>query len=135
MKLQSAAIALLSLMVMPSARTEEIATLIGSNPVLTHEDVRQGAPPPAAYTQNRLLRDLWKSPRPPPPGRSIVTLAALIARGEFLHAQVPARSWGRYGEPREHSAVVDFKLLVNVVEVHFNGSVGNIQLPRNCFVR
>jgi alkylhydroperoxidase/carboxymuconolactone decarboxylase family protein YurZ len=135
MKLQSAAIALLSLMVMPSARTEEIATMIGSNPVLTHEDVRQVAPPLAAYTQNRLLRDLWKRPGLAPRDRSIVTLVALIARGNFRHAQVPARSWGRYGEPREHSAVVDFKLLVNVVEVHFNGTVGNIQLPRNCLVR
>src|SRR5258708_30912212 len=105
MKLQSAAIALLSLMVMPSASTEEIATMIGSNPVLTHEDVRQVAPPLAAYTQNRLLRDLWKRPGLAPRDRSIVTLAALIARGNFRHAQVPARSWGLYADAREHTRV------------------------------
>ena len=62
MKLQSAAIALLWLMAMPSARTEETATMTGSKPVLTYEDVRQVAPILAAYTQNRLLGDVWKRP-------------------------------------------------------------------------
>jgi len=41
MKLQSAAIALLWLMAMPSARTEETATLTGSKLTLTYEDVRK----------------------------------------------------------------------------------------------
>jgi hypothetical protein len=36
---------LLSLMAMPSARTEETATMIGSKTILTYEDVRQVAPP------------------------------------------------------------------------------------------
>jgi 4-carboxymuconolactone decarboxylase len=84
MKLQTAAIALLSLMVMPSARTEEIATMIGSKPVLTDEDVRQVAPALAAYTQNRLLGDVWKRPGLAPRDRSIVTLAALIARNQTI---------------------------------------------------
>jgi hypothetical protein len=66
---------------------------------------------------------------------SLAAFTINIAESDFRHAQVPARSWGRYREPREHCAVVDFKLLVNVVEVHFNGAVGNIQLPRNCLVR
>jgi hypothetical protein len=66
---------------------------------------------------------------------SLAAFTINIAESNFRHAQVPARSWGRYGEPRKHSAVVDFKLLVNVVKVHFNGAVGNIQLPRNCLVR
>jgi 4-carboxymuconolactone decarboxylase len=84
MKLQTAAIALLSLMVMPSARTEEIAIMTRSEPILTYEDVRQVAPALVAYTQNRLLGDVWKRPGLAPRDRSIVTLAALIARDQTI---------------------------------------------------
>jgi 4-carboxymuconolactone decarboxylase len=84
MKLQTAAIALLSLMLMPSARTQETATMTRSKPVLTYEDVRQVAPPLAAYTQNRLLADVWKRPGLAPRDRSIVTLVALIARNQTI---------------------------------------------------
>jgi 4-carboxymuconolactone decarboxylase len=84
MKLQTAAIALLSLMVMPSARTEEIAIMTRSKPILTYEDVRQVAPALVAYTQNRLLGDVWKRPGLAPRDRSIVTLAALIARDQTI---------------------------------------------------
>jgi 4-carboxymuconolactone decarboxylase len=84
MKLQSAAIALLSLIAMPSARTEETATMIGSKPILTYEDVRKVAPPLEAYTQKRLLGDVWKRPGLAPRDRSIVTLAALIARNQTI---------------------------------------------------
>jgi 4-carboxymuconolactone decarboxylase len=83
MKLHSAVIALLLLMAMPSARTED-ATMIGSKPMLTHEDVRKVAPPLEAYTQNRLLGDVWKRPGLSPRDRSIVTLAALIARNQTI---------------------------------------------------
>jgi 4-carboxymuconolactone decarboxylase len=71
-------------MAVPSARTEETATMIGSKPVPTHEDVRQVAPPLAAYTQNRLLGDVWKRPGLAPRDRRIVTLAALIARNQTI---------------------------------------------------
>jgi 4-carboxymuconolactone decarboxylase len=84
MKLRPAAIALLSLIAMPSARTEEIATMIGSKPILTYEDVRQVAPQLAAYTQDRLLGDVWKRPGLAPRERSIVTLSALIARDQTI---------------------------------------------------
>src|SRR6201982_1033895 len=84
MKLQSAAIALLLLVAMPSARTEETATMIGSKPIPTCEDVRQVAPSLAAYTQNRLLGDVWRRPGLAPRDRSIVTLAALIARNQTI---------------------------------------------------
>ena len=84
MKLQSAAIALLWLMAMPSARTEETATLTGSKSTLTYEDVRKVAPALEAYTQNRLLGDVWKRPGLAPRDRSIVTLAVLIARNQTI---------------------------------------------------
>ena len=83
MKLQTAAIALLSLMVL-SARAEETPTMTGSKPMLTYEDVRKVAPALEAYTQNRLLGDVWKRPGLAPRDRSIVTLAALIARNQTI---------------------------------------------------
>src|SRR5467141_551790 len=84
MKLQTAAIALLSLMAMPLARAEEATTISGSKPMLTYEDVRKVAPALEAYTQNRLLGDVWKRPGLAPRDRSIVTLAALIARNQTI---------------------------------------------------
>jgi 4-carboxymuconolactone decarboxylase len=84
MKLQSATIALLSLVAIQSARTEETATMTGSKPVLTYEDVRKVAPALAAYTENRLLGDVWKRPGLAPRDRSIVTLTALIARNQSI---------------------------------------------------
>jgi len=84
LKLQSAAIALHSLIAMPSARTEEINSMTGLKPILTYEDVRQVAPQLAAYTQGHLIDDVWKRPGLAPRDRSIVTLAALIARNQTI---------------------------------------------------
>jgi 4-carboxymuconolactone decarboxylase len=84
MRLQTAAVALLSLMAMPSARAEETSTMAGSKPMLTYEDVRKVAPALEAYTQNRLLGDVWKRPGLVPRDRSIVTLAALVARSQAI---------------------------------------------------
>ncbi len=84
MKLQIAVVALLSLMAVPSACTQETAAMIGSKPTLTSEDVRQVAPALEAYTQNRLLGEVWKRPGLAPRDRSIVTLAALIARNQTI---------------------------------------------------
>ena len=56
----------------------------GSKPMLTYEDVRKVAPALEAYTQNRLLSDVWKRPGLAPRDRSIVTLAALIARNQTI---------------------------------------------------
>src|SRR6266581_7424478 len=84
MKIQTAAIALLSLMAMPSASAEETTAMNGSKPRLTYEDVRKVAPALEAYTQNRLLGDVWKRPGLAPRDRSIVTLAALIARNQAI---------------------------------------------------
>lgn len=45
----------------------------------TLDDIRTVAPALEAYTQNRLLGEVWKRPGLTPSDRSIVTLAALIA--------------------------------------------------------
>src|ERR1700716_2450020 len=84
MKLHSAAIALISLIVISSACAEETAALTGSKPMLTYEDVRKVAPALEAYTRDRLLGDVWKRPGLAPRDRSIVTLAALIARNQMI---------------------------------------------------
>jgi 4-carboxymuconolactone decarboxylase len=82
-KLQCAAIALLSLVTIQSARTEETA-IVKSKPSLTYEDVRKVAPALADLTQNRLLGGVWKRPGLAVRDRSIVTLAALIARNQTV---------------------------------------------------
>src|SRR5216684_2385653 len=48
----------------------------------TPEDVRAVSPALEQYTESRLLGDLWKRPDLSPRDRSIVTLAALIARNQ-----------------------------------------------------
>jgi alkylhydroperoxidase/carboxymuconolactone decarboxylase family protein YurZ len=47
---------------------------------LSPDDVRKVAPALEAYTQERLYGDVWKRPGLTPRDRSIVTVAALIAR-------------------------------------------------------
>jgi 4-carboxymuconolactone decarboxylase len=83
MKMQPAAIALLSLLAVQSAHAKETASMTGKQ-TLTKEDVRIVAPALEAYTQSRLLGDVWKRPDLAPRDRSIVTLAALIARNQTI---------------------------------------------------
>lgn len=49
---------------------------------LSPDDVRKVAPALEAYTQERLYGDVWKRPGLTPRDRSIVTIAALIARDQ-----------------------------------------------------
>jgi 4-carboxymuconolactone decarboxylase len=85
MRIQPAAIALLSLMAMQPARAEETASMSEKLTLtLTNEEVRTVAPALEAYAQRRLLGDVWKRPDLAPRDRSIVTLAALIARNQTI---------------------------------------------------
>jgi 4-carboxymuconolactone decarboxylase len=52
--------------------------------MLTLEDVRMVAPALERYTQGPLLGDLWKRPDLSPRDRSIITMAALIARHQTI---------------------------------------------------
>ena len=49
---------------------------------LSPEDVRTVAPALEAYTQERLYGDVWKRPDLTPRDRSLITVAALIARNQ-----------------------------------------------------
>ncbi|TMH17941.1 MAG: carboxymuconolactone decarboxylase family protein [Betaproteobacteria bacterium] len=51
-------------------------------PMPTLDDIRAVAPALEKYTQDRLLGEVWKRPGLAPRDRSIVTLAALIARNQ-----------------------------------------------------
>ena len=52
--------------------------------MLTREDVRTVAPALDRYTQARLLGDLWRRPDLSPRDRSLITVAALIARNQTI---------------------------------------------------
>ena len=56
----------------------------GPKPTVTYEDVAKVAPALEVYTKKRLLGDVWKRPGLAPRDRSIVTLAALIARDQTI---------------------------------------------------
>ena len=79
-----AAIALLLSIVLPPCRATEVAAMEGPIPMLTPENIRSVAPQLAAYNHDRLLGDVWKRPGLAPRDRSIVTLAALIARNQTI---------------------------------------------------
>ena len=82
MNIRTALVAALSLMATPSLAAEEKNA--GAKPQLTREDVRAVAPALDAYTQERVLGDVWKRPGLSPRDRSIVTLAALITRNQTI---------------------------------------------------
>lgn len=87
MKLRTIAIASLSLMAWSLAHADKVPATPGSNTLpstLTTDDVRTVAPALERYRQGLLLGDLWKRPALSPRGRSIITLAALIARNQVI---------------------------------------------------
>ena len=84
MKRLAAALAALSLVASASAQASPTQTLPRPRPMLTLDDVRTVAPALEKYAQGTLLGDLWKRPGLAPRDRSIVTLAALIARNQTI---------------------------------------------------
>ena len=56
----------------------------GGPPMLPLNEIRRVAPALEKYTQGRLLGEVWKRPGLAPRDRSIVTLAALIARNQMI---------------------------------------------------
>src|SRR5260370_3540912 len=75
MKFIAATLATLSMLVSASAKTDRTKT---------REDVRMVAPALEKYAQNTLLGDVWKRPGLSVRDRSVVTLAALIARNQTV---------------------------------------------------
>jgi 4-carboxymuconolactone decarboxylase len=87
MKWTAATIATVSLIGSALAQGSPM-TKQGANPMPAVEHVQAVAPALEKYTQNALLGDLWKRPGLGPRDRSIVTLAALIARNQSVEMPV-----------------------------------------------
>ena len=81
------AIASLPLTVSSLAQTDKITVTPRSDAtprMPTLDDVRMVAPALERYTEGSLLSDLWKRPDLSPRDRSIITVAALIARNQMI---------------------------------------------------
>jgi 4-carboxymuconolactone decarboxylase len=62
----------------------EQTTIEGANPMTKSEDIRVVAPALEKYAHDVVMGDLWKRPGLSPRDRSIVTVAALIARDQTV---------------------------------------------------
>src|SRR5262245_56006221 len=76
MKLLTAAVAALSLMASAAGAQAQEAKM--------KDDLRRVAPALENYTQDRLLGEVWKRPELSARDRSVVTVAALIARNQTI---------------------------------------------------
>lgn len=77
------AVTLMSLSLLASACSRTSQTRSEASPhMLSVNDIRMVAPALDKYTHDRLLGEVWKRPGLAPRDRSIVTLAALIARDQ-----------------------------------------------------
>lgn len=77
-----AAVALASLTLIGSSAIAEETNMSNAQP--SRADIRAVAPSLEKYTQDRLLGDVWKRPGLSARDRSVVTLAALIARNQTI---------------------------------------------------
>jgi 4-carboxymuconolactone decarboxylase len=87
MKILTAVVASLSLLALACTKANRTTAAPKSNgvaPMLTPEDVRMVSPALERYAQDRLTGDLWKRADLSPRDRSIVTVAALIARNQAV---------------------------------------------------
>jgi 4-carboxymuconolactone decarboxylase len=83
MKLLAATIASLAL-IAASAHAEETKAMPASKSMVTGDDMRMVAPALDKYAQDRLLGEVWKRPGLGPRDRSVITLAAQIARNQTI---------------------------------------------------
>src|SRR6059036_4094319 len=80
MKVFTATLATLLLIAASSAQGQQAKAEQGLKPMLPPDGIRTVAPALEKYTQSRLFGEVWKRPGLSPRDRSIVTVAALIAR-------------------------------------------------------
>jgi 4-carboxymuconolactone decarboxylase len=104
MKLISAAIASIALLASASAQADPS---MNATTAVTPENVRAVAPALERYGRERLLGEVWKRPGLSPRDRSVVTLAALIARNHTI--EIPAylaMALDHGVKPREISEII-----------------------------
>src|SRR3989475_3786959 len=83
-KILAATIASLFVIVTLSTQAEPTMAGPGAKPMLPPDGIRTVAPALEKYTQGRLFGEVWKRPGLSPRDRSIVTVAALIARNQTI---------------------------------------------------
>jgi 4-carboxymuconolactone decarboxylase len=76
------AVTLLSFLIVAAAASGQQTTIDGVKTMQSSEEIRAVAPVLEKYAKDVVLGDLWKRPGLPPRDRSIVTVAALIARDQ-----------------------------------------------------
>ncbi|MGZ8322755.1 MAG: carboxymuconolactone decarboxylase family protein [Rhodoplanes sp.] len=108
MKPLAVTIASLFLMASFSAQSEErIMSASNAVPMLALDDVRMVAPALEKYTQRAFFGNVWKRPGLVPRDRSIVTLAALIARNQTTEmAHYLSLALDNGVKPREISEII-----------------------------
>src|SRR5881227_679513 len=84
MKLLAAILLSSCLIASGTAGGAEQKTKEGANSMSKSEDIRTVAPALESYAQKVVLGDLWKRPGLTPRDRSVITLAALIARDQTI---------------------------------------------------
>jgi len=84
MKVFTTTLATLLLIAASSAQGQRARAEQGLKPMLPLDDIRMVAPALEKYTQGRLFGEVWKRPGLSPRDRSIVTVAALIARNQTI---------------------------------------------------
>src|SRR5262249_52388715 len=104
MKLLAAAIA--SLALVTPVQAEDTKAIAMAQPIVTRDDMRAVAPALDKY-QDRLLGEVWKRPGLAPRDRSLVTLAALIARNQAVEMPFYVNLALDHGvTPREISEII-----------------------------
>src|SRR6059036_2532187 len=84
MKVFTTTLATLLLIAASSAQGQQARAEQGLKPMLPPDGIRTVAPALEKYTQGRLFGEVWKRPGLAPRDRSIVTLAALVARNQTI---------------------------------------------------
>ena len=121
MKLLATTLTSLALIASP-AQAQETNAMSKLKMMLTREDIRMVAPALDQYTQDRLLGDAWKRPGLVPRDRSIVTIAALIARNQTIEMPYHFNLALDNGvKPREISEIHASRLLHRLGERHVGG--------------
>jgi len=102
------AVTLMSLSLLASACSHASRTRSEASPqMLSVNDIRMVAPALDKYREDRLLGEVWKRPGLAPRDRSIVTLAALIARNQTI--EMPyylTLAFDNGVKPREMSEII-----------------------------
>src|SRR5437773_788675 len=107
MKVFTATLATLLLIAASSAQGQQAKAEQGLKPMLPPDRIRTVAPALEKYTQSRLLGEVWKRPGLVPRDRSVVTLAALIARNQTIEMPYHFNlALGNGVTPREISEII-----------------------------